>query len=103
MDSLEKQENTSDKKMTVINITKELTMEKPSMPISGIPSLQSLEVLKSLSNPLTGVSTQDIVGMIGGGLLGWWISSKFPKAIVKYIGVIVGAELGILVARLIRR
>ena len=68
-------------------------------PSSGI-GLQSLGVLRGLGNP-TGIANSDIIGLIGGGLLGWYISSKFPNMVVKYVGVVVGAELGILVARMI--
>ena len=65
--------------------------------------LQSLGILKGLGNPEIPVSTSDIVGLLVGGLAGWWISTKFPNMVVKYVGVVVGAELGILVARLIGR
>ena len=70
--------------------------------MTGLGSLQSIQMLQSLGNPETQVSTTDIVGLVGGALIGWWISNKFPKAVVKYIGVVVGAELGILVARMMR-
>ena len=65
--------------------------------------LQSLGILKGLGNPEIGVSTSDIIGLVIGGGLGWWISSKWPNMVVKYVGVVVGAELGILIARMIRR
>ncbi len=64
--------------------------------------LQSLEVLKGLGNPET-ISKSDIIGLVSGGLVGWWISNKFPNMVVKYVGVVVGAELGILIARLVRK
>lgn len=63
-----------------------------------LPGLQSLGVLKGLTNPAS-VSKTDIAGLIGGGLAGWFIANKFPNMIVKYVGVVVGAELGILIAR----
>ena len=71
--------------------------------IPGLSSLQSIEVLKSLANP-TGVEVPkaEIAGLIAGGLLGWWISNKHPKLVSKYIGVIVGAELGILLVRSVK-
>ena len=62
--------------------------------------LQSLGILKGLGNPEIPVSTSDIAGLLVGGLLGWWISTKFPNMVVKYVGVVVGAELGILISRM---
>ena len=71
--------------------------------IPGLSSLQSLQMLQSIGNPETVISRTDIAGLIGGGLIGWWLAAKYPKMIVKYVGVIVGAELGILIARLVKR
>ena len=68
-------------------------------PSSGT-GLQSLGLLKGLGNPEIPVSTSDIIGLISGGLVGWWIATKFPNMVVKYVGVVVGAELGILIARM---
>ena len=87
--------------MTVKQLTGGTSMAESNL--AGLSQLQSLQVLQQMTNPGTTVSTIDVVGLIGGGLVGWWIASKFPKAVVKYIGVIVGAELGILVARMVRR
>ena len=66
-------------------------------------NLQSIGMLQQLTTNPAGVSKADIVGLVGGSLVGWYISNKFPKVIVKYIGVVVGAELGILIARMVRR
>jgi len=66
-----------------------------------MPSLNSLKVLGSIANPST-VSTPDIVGLVGGGVIGWMVAKKYPKMVVKYIGIIVGAELGILISRVIK-
>ena len=63
--------------------------------------LQSLGVIKGLGNPEIGISKPDIIGMVVGGLAGWFISTKFPNMVVKYVGVVVGAELGILIARMV--
>ena len=65
--------------------------------------LQSLGILKGLGNPEIPISTTDILGLVLGGGLGWWLSSKWPNMVVKYVGVVVGAELGILIARIIRK
>ena len=70
---------------------------------TDLPQLQSLGILKGLGNPEIPVSNTDIIGLIGGGLVGWWISTKWPNMVVKYVGVVVGAELGILIARLTRK
>jgi len=64
--------------------------------------LQSIGLLQSLGTPGTTVSGYDIAGLLGGGAVGWYIAKKFPNMVVKYVGVVVGAELGILIARLIR-
>ena len=61
--------------------------------------LKSIGLLQQLSEDPSSVSKTDIVGLLAGGALGLYVSSKFPKAVVKYIGIIVGAELGILLVR----
>ena len=66
-------------------------------------NLQSIKILQSIGNPEYQISKGDILGLAFGGLLGWWISNKWPNMVVKYVGVVVGAELGILIARMIRR
>lgn len=63
--------------------------------------LQSIGLLQSIGNPEYEISTGDIIGLVAGGLMGWWIAKKWPNMVVKYVGVVVGAELGILVARMI--
>jgi len=65
-----------------------------------LSSLQSLKVLQSIGNPEVPISRTDMAGLIAGGLLGWYFSSKI-SSVPKYIGVIAGAELGILLARFI--
>ena len=62
--------------------------------------LQSIGILKGLTNP-EGMNRADIWGMILGASLGWYLSSRYPNLIMKYVGVVVGAELGILVSRLV--
>ena len=66
----------------------------------GLPQLQSIKILQSIGNPEYQISSSDILGLVLGGGLGWWISSKYPNMVVKYVGVVVGAELGILIARM---
>ena len=71
----------------------------------GMPKgfgLQSMSILKGLGNPETTIPKSDIAGLLIGGLVGWWIAKKFPNMIIKYVGIIAGAELGILVARMIK-
>ena len=70
---------------------------------TGLPGLQSIGLLQSLGNPDYQISTGDIVGLLCGGLAGWVIAKKWPNMVIKYVGVVVGAELGILVARMVRR
>ena len=66
---------------------------------NGIGSLQSLQVLQSIGNPDYPLNKQDLIGLIGGGLAGWLASKKYPMIPV-YVGIIVGAEIGILIARM---
>ena len=63
--------------------------------------LQSMQVLRGLTDP-SSIPKSDIIGLIAGGLAGGHISNKFPNMVVKYVGVVVGAELGILIARLVK-
>ena len=65
--------------------------------------LQSLGVLKGLGNPESNISKSDVAGLIVGGLAGWWVAKKWPNMVVKYVGVVVGAELGILIARMFKK
>jgi len=65
-------------------------------------NLRSLKTLQQLNEDPSSVSMTDIIGLVGGGALGLYVSTKFPNAIVKYIGIIVGAELGIAIARVLR-
>ena len=71
----------------------------------GMPKgfgLQSIGILKSLGNPETTIPKTDIAGLLIGGLIGWWVAKKFPNMIIKYVGIIAGAELGILIARMFK-
>lgn len=81
---------------------KQLKYGEYELPPRGT-GLQSLGIIKDLGNPEVGVSTRDIVGMLVGGGLGWWISNRFPNMVVKYVGVVVGAELGILISRMTKQ
>ena len=63
--------------------------------------LNSIKLLKGLGNPEVGVVKTDVTGLIVGGLVGLCVAKKWPHFIIKGIGVIAGAELGILLARLI--
>ncbi len=66
----------------------------------GMPNLNSLGVLKSIS---TGdINRADIIGLLVGAAGGWFLANKWPNMIIKYVGIVVGAELGIIVARLIK-
>ena len=96
--------------MTVLNL-KEIKMlgqtvegiKGPGKNITGLSGLQSIGLLQSIGNPDTEVSTGDIIGLIGGGAIGFLLAKKFPSLVIKYVGVIVGAELGVLIARMIRK
>lgn len=66
--------------------------------------LQSIGVLKgmtSIGQSEGNVLVSDILGLVGGGALGFYIAKRWPHSIVKWIGVIVGAELGIVLVRII--
>ena len=67
---------------------------------NNLPQLQSLGILKGLSNP-TDIPRSDIIGLLIGGSVGWVVAKKFPNTVVKVVGVVVGAELGILIARML--
>jgi NAD kinase len=74
--------------------------DNPSGANKSTPNgLQSIGLLQQLSEDPSAVSKTDLIGLLGGGALGLYISTKFPKAVVKYIGIIVGAELGIMIVR----
>ena len=64
---------------------------------------QSIGMLQQLGTDPSTVSRSDIAGLIAGGLAGWYIAHRWPNAIVKYIGIVVGDELGILIARMTRK
>jgi hypothetical protein len=64
-----------------------------------VPQLNSLKVLKSIGSTGT-INKTDITGLIIGGAVGWYVANKFPNMIVKYLGIIVGSEIGIIIARL---
>ena len=53
-------------------------------------------------NPAS-IDTSDVVGIISGGALGWYVARRWPKGIVTYIGIIVGAEVGLRLSMLIRQ
>ena len=69
--------------------------------IPGI-ELKSINVLRNIGNPEVSTSTSQIIGMLAGGLLGWYIAKRWPNFVIKWVGVIAGAELGIIVASLIQ-
>ena len=73
---------------------------------TGLPQLQSMGLLQSLGsigNPEFQIPKSEIIGLVSGALVGWWVSNKWPNMVVKYVGVVVGAELGILIARMIKQ
>jgi len=74
-------------------------IERTNLPTGGA-GLQSIGVFQQLSGDPANVQKTDIIGMLVGGLAGWYLSAKFPNAVVKYVGIVVGAELGIMIARM---
>ena len=70
---------------------------------TGAPNLRSISILQQLSNDPSSVSMTDIIGLLSGGALGLYVANKFPNAIVKYVGIVAGAEMGIMIARALKR
>jgi len=68
-----------------------------------LPPLRSIGVLQQLNTDATQVSKVDIAGLIAGGLLGWYIATRFPKTTLKLVSVMIGAEIGILIARAVTK
>ena len=69
-------------------------MLKGSLPTN----LQSMGVLQSMGNPEASTPLPDIVALIAGGLLGWYVVRK-NQGMGKYAGVLIGAELGLMILR----
>lgn len=79
-----------------------ITEEGVQNPLSGTGiELQSLGVIRDIGETGT-IATSDIIGLIGGGAFGFYIAKRWPHSIIKWIGVIVGAELGIVLTRIIK-
>ena len=76
------------------------------IPFAGLDGLglelQSLKVLRGMGNPEITTSKSDIVGLIVGGLLGWYLAKRWPNFVIKGVGIVIGAELGVIVVRLIQ-
>jgi len=86
--------------------------------LSGIPNLQglanvsginniayrlkSVQVLKGVGQIDSNVVKSDVLGLIGGAIAGYFIAKKWPNSVVKYVGIVVGAEAGVIIAQLIR-
>ena len=68
----------------------------------GLPALNSVKLLQSIGQTGISIDRNDIIGLIAGAVLGWMVAKKWPNMVVKYVGVIVGAEMGILVARMLK-
>ena len=69
---------------------------------SGL-KLNSVEVLKGIGNPETGFAVKDVLGLLAGGIAGWYIAKRWPGFVVRGVGVLAGMELGILLSRMISR
>jgi hypothetical protein len=67
---------------------------------TGLGSLKSIGVIKDVTAGTFDKS--DLIGLLVGGAAGWLVAKKWPTAVVKYIGIAVGAELGIIAARAVR-
>ena len=67
---------------------------------TGLSGLNSIGLIRSIGNPEYSINNRDVAGLIGGGLAGWYIAKRYPNMVVKYVGIVVGAELGILIARM---
>ena len=61
--------------------------------------LQSIGVIQSIGD--TAGIKSDVIGLLAGGFVGWYVSKRWPNMVVKYVGIVVGAELGIIISRLI--
>lgn len=73
--------------------------------ISGNPlgndNLKSIQLIKSMGTG-TVPEKSDLIGLLTGGVIGLLIARKWPGFVVKSVGIVVGAELGIQVASMIR-
>lgn len=72
-----------------------------TLPTRGT-GLKSIGTLQQLSNDPLSVPVPEIAGLIAGGCTGLFLANKYPSTAVKYIGLIVGAEIGIYIAQLIK-
>ena len=70
--------------------------------LKGIGNFKIAGILGQMQGDPASVNSTDVVGLIGGAALGWYVARKWPKGIITYLGIVVGAELGLRIATLIR-
>lgn len=68
-----------------------------------LPPLRSVGLLQQLSTDPAKVQRKDIIGLIVGGLLGWYIANRFPNQSIKLIGALVGAEIGLIMVQVMKK
>ena len=73
---------------------------------TGLGELPAIKVLKSFASPdsignigqMTSAQRAGLIGLVVGGLVGWYVAKRWPNFIVKWVGVIAGANLGVIIA-----
>lgn len=64
--------------------------------------LKSLQTLRGLGQTDSVIDKGDVIGLLLGAIAGFIIAKKWPGSIVKYVGVIVGAEAGVIISQVIK-
>ena len=77
---------------------------------SGLSEMPAIRVLKGFASPesignigqMTGAQRAGLAGLVIGGLAGWYVAKRWPNFIVKWVGVIAGANLGVIIAEFLQ-
>jgi hypothetical protein len=72
---------------------------------NGFGGFKSLGVLQSIAAPGSTLNSSliwDAAGVLLGGALGWWVTKKYSKSSSPLMGVLIGAELGLLLIQKVK-